>query len=321
MSTALLFPGQGSQRPAMLQSLPQTPAAAQSCAEARHCLASLDGLAEQLDTTDALQSTTNAQLCLLIAGVTYARALVEDHGLNPEFVAGHSVGAFAAAVLAGVLSLTDAIRVVRLRGDEMQRACAGRPWGMAAVNGLNLSVVRSMVDSQATVQDPLWIANINAADQTVVSGTTTALENLRGHAERAGARDLVILDVRIASHCPLQAGTAQAVAAELGSIRHGPQQRAYLANRTGRRLHHNPVGVLDDLAQAVQHPVQWFDGMRLLGELGVITTVEMPPGHVLTSLALSSLPDVKAIALDEVGIDAALRRARAATASHPAPGI
>jgi malonate decarboxylase epsilon subunit len=81
MSTALLFPGQGSQRPTMLQSLPQTPAAARAWAEAQDCLAGLDGLPEQLDTAEALQSTTNAQLCLLIAGVAHGRALVDDHGL------------------------------------------------------------------------------------------------------------------------------------------------------------------------------------------------------------------------------------------------
>ena len=191
----------------------------------------------------------------------------------------------------------------------MQRACAGRQWGMAALTGLRLPAVRSLVNSHGTVEDPLWVANVNAADQTVISGTAAALVNLRGSAERAGARDLTILDVRIASHCPLQASTARAVADELRGVRHGPQLRAYLANRTGRRLHHNPTGVIDDLAQAVQHPVQWFDGMRLLGELGVTTTIEMPPGHVLSSLALSNLPNVKATALDEVAIDAALRHA------------
>jgi malonate decarboxylase epsilon subunit len=316
MSTALLFPGQGSQRPAMLQSLPHTPAAARSWAEAQHCLASLEGLPEQLDTAEALQSTTNAQLALLITGVAYARALVDDHGLHAEFAAGHSVGAFAAAVLAGVLSLTDAIRVVRVRGDEMQRACAGRQWGMAALSGLHLPVVRSLLNEHGTVEDPLWVANINAADQIVVSGTAVAIENLCGPAASAGARDLAILDVTVASHCPLQAGTAHAVAAELSKVPHGRQQRAYLANLTGRRLQHDPAGVIDDLAQAVQHPVQWFDGLRLLGELGVTTTIELPPGHVLTSLALRSLPDLKAIALDEVGIAAALHRARVVFASH-----
>jgi malonate decarboxylase epsilon subunit len=310
MSIALLFPGQGSQRPAMLQGLPQTPAAAESWTAAQDTLAQLDGLPGQLDSARALQSTTNTQLALLITGVVYARALVDDHDLRVEFVAGHSVGAFAAAVLAGVISLTDAIRVVRVRGDEMQRACAGRRWGMAALSGLHQPVVRALLDGHGTVEDPLWVANINAADQIVVSGTAAALEILRGAAECAGARDLAVLDVTIASHCPLQAGTAQAVSAELAGFRHGRQQRAYLANRTGRRLQHDATGVIDDLAEAVKYPVQWFDGMRLLRELGVTATVELPPGHVLTSLALRSLPDVEAIAVDDVGIGAALRRAR-----------
>ena len=89
MSVALLFPGQGSQRPGMLQHLPSTPAAAKAWCESRHTLRSLTGVPATLDTREALQSTTNAQLALLIAGVVSARALVDDEGLEVDFVAGH----------------------------------------------------------------------------------------------------------------------------------------------------------------------------------------------------------------------------------------
>jgi malonate decarboxylase epsilon subunit len=117
MSTVILFPGQGSQRASMLQDLPGTPAAEQAQREAREALESLPDLPARLDTEDSLKSTTNAQLALLVAGVVTARALVDDHGLQADFVAGHSVGAFAAAVLAGVLTLGDALRVVKVRGE------------------------------------------------------------------------------------------------------------------------------------------------------------------------------------------------------------
>ncbi len=240
----------------MLQALPQTPAAAQAWTEAKQCLASLDGLPELLDTEHALQSTINAQLALLITGVVHARALADDRGVEADFVAGHSVGAFSAAVLAGVLDLADAIRVVRVRGEEMQRACADRQWGMAALSGLHLQAVRSLLKKQGTPDNPLWVANINAADQIVVSGTSVALDELRGPAAGAGARDLTVLETTIASHGPIQASTARAVAAELAKVHYGDQQRAYLSNLTGRRLHRDPAGVLDDLAEAVQHPVQ-----------------------------------------------------------------
>jgi malonate decarboxylase epsilon subunit len=314
MSTVILFPGQGSQRAGMLQNLPGTPAAEQAHREAREVLESLEDLPARLDTEQALQSTTNAQLALLVAGVVTARALVDDHGMRAVFVAGHSVGAFAAAVLAGVLSLGDAVRVVKVRGEEMERACAGGSWGMAALRGLNVATVRSLVCSLATKSDPLWIANINSADQIVLGGTRAALDTLRRNAPAAGARDLTILDVTVASHGPLQAGTARAVADALGQIQHGDQRRAYFANTSGRRLAHATEKVIDDLAQAVRQPVRWLDAVRLMPEVGVTTAVQTPPGHVLAAITAHETPGVTSIAVDDTGLDNALRRAaRAAT--------
>ncbi len=108
MSLALTFPGQGSQQPNMLGSLPDSPAVGAVLAESRSCLGSL-GVTGDIDDADALSDTTNVQLALLIAGVACARALIDDFGLTPQFVAGHSVGAFAAAVVAGVLTLDEAL--------------------------------------------------------------------------------------------------------------------------------------------------------------------------------------------------------------------
>ena len=315
MSIALLFPGQGSQRPGMLQHLPSTPAAARAWAEAQHTLRSLTGIPAALDTREALRSTTNAQLALLIAGVVSARALIDDEGLDVDFVAGHSIGAFAAAVLAGVLGIGDALRVVQVRGDEMQRACADGDWGMAALGGLPLSGVRSLLDEVATSDDPLWVANINSADQIVVSGTRTALDALHRRAAVAGAREMTRLDVSVASHCPLQAETARAVADALTRVAHGDQRRAYLTNTTGRRVLNAPDKVLDDLAGAVRQPVQWYDAIRLMAELGATVAIETLPGRVLTAIAARAIPDVKCFAAEEAGIRATARRARAAVDS------
>nr|WTB34023.1 acyltransferase domain-containing protein [Streptomyces sp. NBC_00830] len=308
MSIALLFPGQRSQRAGMLQSLPDTPAAAQARTEARDVLRSFDDVPAQLDTSEALRSTTNAQLALLIAGVVTARALVDDRDLRADSVAGHSVGAFSAAVLAGVLSLSDALRVVRVRGHGMEHACADGAWSMAALSGLNVASTRQLLATIATDADPLWIANINAADQIVVSGTRTALDTLRRHAPAAGARDLKVLDVNVASHCPLQASTARAVAHALARTEHGEQQRSYFANTTGRRLLHAPEKVIDDLAQAVQQPVRWYDAVRLMPELGVTATIQVPPGHVLTTIVTRENPSMTNVAVDDTKLSLAVRR-------------
>jgi malonate decarboxylase epsilon subunit len=312
MTIALLFPGQGSQRPGMLNHLPDTPAAAGAYAEALDALSSFKGLPSPIDSIDALASTTNAQLALVVAGVVTARALVDDHRLRVDAVAGHSVGAFSAAVIAGVLGLSDALSVVKVRGTEMERACAGGAWGMAALRGLPPTSVQRLVEAVSTKTDPLWIANINASDQIVVSGTRIALDALRLQAPEAGATALTVLDVSVASHCPLQAETAQAVARALVSVGHGEQRLAYFTNTTGRRVSRDTSTVIDDLAEAVRRPVRWYDAIQLMPEVGITATIQMPPGHVLTSISSRETPAVTSVAIDGVGIASALVRTRGA---------
>lgn len=312
MSIALLFPGQGSQYAGMLQHLPRTPAAARTHEQARDIMSTLEGVPSPLDTADALESTTNAQLALHVAAVVTARALTDDHGLDVDAVAGHSVGAFAAAVVAGVLGLDDALRALQVRGTGMAAACAEGSWTMAALRGLPAPAVQRLLDDVTTPADPLWIANINAPDQVVVSGTRGALDTLRRHAPAAGAGALTLLDVTIASHCPLQADTARAVAHALARVTPGEQRLAYFANTTGKRLLHATDKILDDLAQAVRQPVRWYDAVRLMPEVGVTATLQVSPGHVLTALAARENPSMTNVALDDIGITAAVHRARRA---------
>jgi malonate decarboxylase epsilon subunit len=300
-----LYPGQGAQHAGMLSTLPGSAATRRTLEEAAELLPVLN----ELDTAEALASTTNAQLALLICEVATARTLADDHGLRPDIVAGHSVGAFAAAVGAGVLTFTEAVAAVRLRGDSMARACASGQWGMAALTGLRLRAVRDLVNAESA-GDKLWIANINAIDQVVLGGTVAALDDAREAAQRAGARRFEMLDVAIASHGPLQRETARVVAQYLSTIPHRPQCAAYMTNVGARRVRDGSAAVLNDLADAVAHPVRWFDIIRLLPELGVRATIEMPPGHVLSRLVTATTPAVSAISVadDEVGpITARLR--------------
>lgn len=302
MSLALLFPGQGAQRPHMLRDLPVSPAVTAVLGESGWRV-------HDLDSAAALGSTVNVQIALLIAGVAGARALVDDHGLAPAFVAGHSVGAFGAAVTAGVLTLAEALTAVELRGQSMERACAQGEWGMSAVSGLPTTAVARLVEDVETEDDPLWVANVNGATQTVVSGTARALQRAADSASRAGAQSCERLDVAVASHCPIQEDTARLMAEHLA---HLPRRRPtcrYLTNTRGRVTASAEV-ILDDLAQSVAHPVQWYDGTRLLGELGVTSAVETPPGHVLTRLLTSAVPSITATSVTDDGFEAAARLAR-----------
>jgi len=300
---AFLYPGQGAQHAGMLANLPDTAATRRTLAEAAELLGPID----ELDTAASLASTTNAQLALLISGVAMARTLDDD--ISPDIVAGHSLGAFAAAVRAGVLTFAEAVAAVRLRGDAMAQACASGQWGMAALTGLRPRAVRDTIDGKAG-EDQLWVANINAIDQVVLGGTVDALERARRAAERAGARRFEMLDVAVASHGPLQGGTARVVGQYLSTIPRREQRVAYMTNVGARRIRNDSAAVLDDLAAAVAHPVRWFDIVRLLPELGVVATVEMPPGHVLSRLVMATTPAVSAFSISDAGLPSVIARLR-----------
>jgi malonate decarboxylase epsilon subunit len=292
---AFLYPGQGSQHVGMLASLPDSPSTRETLKEAAELLGPIDGL----DTAESLTSTTNAQLALLICGVAAARTLLGDD-VRPDIVAGHSVGAFAAAVGAGVLTFAEAVAAVQIRGDAMAQACASGQWGMAALTGLRPRVVRDLVDAEADGQ--LWIANINAVDQVVLGGTVTALDRVGHAAQHVGARRFEMLDVAVASHGPIQSDTAHVVAQYLSAVPRRDQQAVYMTNVGGRRIRDDAGKVLDDLATAVAHPVHWFDIVRLLPELGVVATVEMPPGHVLSRLVMATTPALTAFSVSDDGL-------------------
>ncbi|WP_237533791.1 hypothetical protein [Streptomyces sp. SID685] len=187
---------------------------------------------------------------------------------------------------------------------------------MAALRGPGQSAAQTLLDRLATDTDPLRSADINAPDQLVISGTTTALTTLRAHAPDAGVTDLVDLNVTVASHCPLQRTTTEAVAAAVARTQLGEQSRPYLANTSGRRILRDPSKVVEDLAAAVSAPVRWLGATRLLPELGVTVTVETEAGRVLTHLATQADRNTTALhlATSGLGLESTTLRARRAQA-------
>lgn len=302
MSLAFLFPGQGAQRPDMLRDLPRSPAISRVLDESA-------ARAVDVDSAEALRSTVDAQIALLIAGVACARAMTIDHGLTPQFVAGHSVGAFAAAVTAGVLTLREALAAVEIRGRSMETACTQGEWGMSVVRGLPIRSAAEAACAVAAVDDPVWVAAINNATQTVLSGTVPALQAFADESRRAGALSCERLDVAVASHCPVQDDTARRMAQHLASLPRREPAMRYLTNTTGR-VTLSAETVLEDLALAVARPVQWYDATRLMGELGVTCAVETAPGDTLTGLLASAAPSVAGFALADRGLAATARCVR-----------
>ncbi|PTM56858.1 malonate decarboxylase subunit epsilon [Desmospora activa] len=299
MRVAYQFPGQGSQYPGMLRHLPDHPAVARTLVEAGEVL---EENVRELDRAERLSSTTVTQVCLLIAGVATARVLMEE-GAIPDAVAGHSVGAFGAAVTAGVLDFRDALQMVRLRGCLMEEAYP-RGYGMGVVTGMGEQRLLSLVESVQSPDDPVYPANFNACDQIVIAGSITGLEQVFAAAFREGARQAHLLDVSVPSHCPLLKGVSKRLAAALDDITVREPRMPFAGNRRGRLLRRAEV-VKEDLALGVSHPVRWFDATSLLVEVGVRLYVEMPPGSVLTRLATNAFPEVRSLAVDDSGVRSA----------------
>jgi malonate decarboxylase epsilon subunit len=302
MSLAFLFPGQGAQTPGFLHRLPDHPVVAATLAEAEQVLGR-PVLA--LDSEQALASTVAVQLSTVIAGVAVAR-LLAAHGVEPDAVAGLSVGAFTAAIACGALALADGLPLVRLRGELMQDAYP-RGYGLAAVVGLGERQVAGLVRDGFHQEAPVYLANLNAPTQFVIAGAHAGVESVLAAARAAGARKAEWMAVSVPSHCPLLAGVAGALAEAIAGIPIAAPAVDYVDNRRARPTR-DPEAVRADLAGNVMYPVRWGDANVLLYERGIRLFIEMPPGQVLTNLV--SLPGARAVAAEVTLLDTMVLLAR-----------
>lgn len=279
MSILFMFPGQGSQRAGMLHALPDDPAVAQTLTEAGDVLG-VDPLT--LDTAEALRSTIAVQLCLLIAGVAVARTLARQDAA-PDMVAGLSIGAWPAAVVAGVLAFSDALRLVRLRAQLMEDAYPSG-YGMVAIIGLAEPEVGGIVAQVNATATPAYVANVNAERQIVVAGNDAALARVAERALAHGASKATRLCMAVPSHCPLlDAQAAELAAAAAKATAHAPQI-TYVSSSRARALFRANL-IVEDLAWNMARPVLWHDTLRHALERGASIAVEVPGGGALARLA------------------------------------
>jgi malonate decarboxylase epsilon subunit len=303
MSIAFLFPGQGTQVPGMLHTLPDHPAITRALDEASTTLRHDAG---DLDSPEALQSTIAVQLALLIAGVALARALAAE-GVDAEAVAGLSVGAFAAAVHSGTISFPQAIQLVQQRAQMMVNLYP-TGYGLAAIVGLTEAQVSMLVDQAHTEQTPVYVGNINAPRQIVIAGSDEGMARVLEAARKSGARKAELLDVSVPSHCPLLEPVAAALRATLASMKLEEPRKIYVGNVKARPLR-TAAAIAEDLAANIAHGVRWHDATTVLEELGCRLFLEMPPGHVLSDLAREAFPEVKTLAIGQSTLRGALHLA------------
>ena len=307
MSVAFLFPGQGSQAPGMgLDWAEPVDGGRDLYGWASSCLGW--DLTETLRSAspDELRQTYIAQPAIFCVSIAALQAL-ERAGVRPDYVAGHSLGEFAALVAAGSLSFEAGLTLVARRAEAMQRAADANPGSMSAVLGLSVEGVELAV-AKARGEDVLAVANDNAPGNVVVSGSWPALERLPAAARELGAKRVVPLNVGGAFHSPLMAPAAEEFRQHLASAPLSAPSVPVVANATAEP--HTSVEELRELlARQLTGPVRWTESVRRLVDLGVDTFVEVGPGTVLAGLVKRIVEGVRVLSAGNAAAVAAVAEA------------
>ncbi len=313
--TAFLFPGQGSQKIGMGRAWAEAfPEARAAFAEASEALG-LDVAKLCWEGPEAeLQLTANTQPAILTASVAIARVLAA-RGLAPATlaaVAGHSLGEYSALVVARVLSLADAARLVRRRGELMQQAVPVGVGAMAAILGLDSAAVRALAAESGTDAEICSVANYNSPEQTVIAGHKAAVERAMALARERGAKRALPLPVSAPFHCALMRPARAGLTPLLAATRFSDASLPVVVNIDAR-----PASAGDALRDALERqmdgPVRWVESVRFMHEaMGVRRFVEVGPGSVLAGLVKRIVPGVETLSISE---PAALEALAAAIAS------
>lgn len=294
--TALVFPGQGSQRPGMLEEVPGNDTF-DRLLDAGEALTGLELRAiAAIGGVEDLADTRVAQPLLYLADWAWAVAALEA-GLEPVAVAGHSLGELVALAISGVFSPEAGLELVVERSKLMATAAASVPGGMAAVIGLDAdSISEAIQDYEA-----LWVANDNGPGQVVVSGAKDDLDSAMDPIKEAGARRVIPLKVAGPFHSPLMEPARAAFEEILGQAEFNDASIPVINNA-------QPIPTRDSgeirerLTMQITAPVRWTETMHALMDDGVQTIVEAGPGTVLKGMT-RGMDELSAISLQEIEID------------------
>lgn len=276
MSSVLVFPGQGSQSVGMGKDLYDNNPVARAVFDEVD-----DALNQKLSDIifngpmDELTLTTNVQPAIMAVSIAMLRASNIE---LTQYVAGHSLGEYTALCAAGALSVGDAARLLRLRGDAMQRAVPVGAGLTAVILGLDIEKVREIC-----AQTDCDVANDNSPGQVVVSGAKDIVEKTLELAKGAGAKRAMPLALSVPVHCRIQAPAADEMRAALEKIEIKTPNAILISNKTAAPMS-DPAEIKEALVYQITHGVRWRESVLKMHELGITETVEVGPGSVLTGL-------------------------------------
>lgn len=279
---AFVFPGQGSQSVGMLDAWSNNQAVQSAIQTANQALGQDLGSLIATGPETELNLTTNTQPAMLLAAVAMFNAWVEAGGALPDLVAGHSLGEYSALTASGVLRLSDAVKLVRIRANAMQEAVPVGVGAMAAVLNLNDEQVRKVCAeaAQGQIVEPV---NFNAPGQIVIAGHKEAVERACELAKAAGARRAVLLPVSAPFHSSLLKPAADALAVAFNHIELDAP-RIPVINNVDVAYPDETIAIKSALERQAWHPVRWVETIEKMRALGVTHIVECGPGKVLSGL-------------------------------------
>lgn len=310
---AFVFPGQGSQKLAMLQDFYQDPILIQTFEEASEAIG-LNLLTLTQEDELRLNQTEFTQPAILAASMALYRLWMKATEQQPQFLAGHSLGEYTALVVAGVFSFSDAVRLVNLRGQLMQKAVAAGEGAMAAIIGLDDRGVIEACTAAAQGQ-VVEAVNFNAPGQVVVAGEASAVNRAIDTAKALGAKRAILLPVSVPSHCLLMKKAAEELASYFDEVQFSPPLLKVIQNADAL-IHETVVEIKQALVEQLYHPVLWVKSVQNLAKLGAHTFVECGPSKVLTGLNKRILETGQFLNLDDRASFDAAKLALAAN-THP----
>jgi [acyl-carrier-protein] S-malonyltransferase len=301
MTTAFVFPGQGSQSVGMLAAFAQqSPLVEATFAAASEVLGYDLWALCRAGPPELLNATERTQPAMLAAGVATYRLWRERGGAVPRFMAGHSLGEFAALVAAGSLEFETAVALVKFRAEAMQNAVPGGQGAMAAILGLDDAEVEAAC-AEAGQGEIVEAVNYNSPAQVVIAGHAAAVARAMAAATARGAKRAVLLPISVPAHSSLMRPAAERLRARFAEVAVAAVPAEVVVQGVdGRRLV-TADEVRDGLVTQLHTPVRWSATVRALIAAGATRLVECGPGKVLTSLnrRIDKNKDLEMLALED----------------------